>query len=93
MEKESNLVEKICKGQNFDELLLHIIKQRKDNGIKKILHRISENVSIDEETKRQIYEEIFEYVNSINEKVKINVREIYKCAVKDTIDWMNSNKK
>lgn len=93
MEEESNLVDKICNEQNFDELLLNIIKQRRNNGIKKILNSINANTNIDDKTKRQIYEEIFKYVNDINKNVKMNVREIYIYAVKTTIHWMNSNQK
>lgn len=88
---ESNLIDKICNDQDFDEILLNIVKQRKDNGIKRILHNISENVSMDEKTKRQIYEEIFKYVNDINDNIKINVKEIYTCAVANTICWLKNN--
>lgn len=93
MKEESNLVDKICNEQNFDKLLLNIVKQRKDNHIKKILLEINENTNIDDKVKRQIYKEIFKYVNDINENVKMNVIEIYKCAVEKTIHWMNNNRK
>ena len=38
-----DLIEKVCEKQNFDELLLQIVKSNKENRINKILQNIEEN--------------------------------------------------
>lgn len=60
------LIEKICEKQNFDELLLQIVKSNKENRINKVLQNIEENKMLDKKLKRQIYEGIFDYVNDVN---------------------------
>ena len=41
------LIEKICEKQNFDELLLQIVKSNKENRINRILQNIEENKKFD----------------------------------------------
>ena len=65
------LIEKICEKQNFDELLLQIVKSNKENRINKVLQNIEENKMLDKKLKRQIYEGIFDYVNDVNKYCKI----------------------
>ena len=89
-ELELILVDEICKQQDFDEILLQIAKQKKNNTIKRIIKLIDENVEIDEKVKRKIYDGIFEYVNDINENLKVNIKEIYSYAVKETIKKFNN---
>ena len=42
-----DLIEKVCEKQNFDELLLQIVKSNKENRINRILHNIEENKKFD----------------------------------------------
>ena len=49
-----DLIEKICEKQNFDELLLQIVKSNKENRINRILQNIEENKKFDKKLKRQI---------------------------------------
>ena len=42
-----DLIEKVCEKQNFDELLLQIVKSNKENRINKILQNIEENKKLD----------------------------------------------
>lgn len=86
-----NLVDEICKEQDFDGMLLDIIKDSKDNRINKILKKVDENTEIEEQLKKQIYEEIFEYVNDINENFKMNLQEIFLCGVNKTINKLNES--
>lgn len=51
-----DLIEKVCEKQNFDELLLQIVKSNKENRINRILQNIEENKKFDKKLKRQIYE-------------------------------------
>ena len=55
-----DLIEKVCEKQNFDELLLQIVKSNKENRINRILQNIEENKKFDKKLKRQIYEGIFD---------------------------------
>ena len=89
-ELELILVDEICKQQDFDEILLQIARTKKNNTIKRIIKLIDENVEIDEKVKRKIYDGIFEYVNDINENLKVNIKEIYSYAVKETIKKFNN---
>lgn len=89
-ELELILVDEICKQQDFDEILLQIARPKKNNTIKRIIKLIDENVEIDEKVKRKIYDGIFEYVNDINENIKVNIKEIYSYAVKETIKKFNN---
>lgn len=41
-----DLIEKVCEKQNFDELLLQIVKSNKENRINRILQNIEENKSL-----------------------------------------------
>ena len=42
-----DLIEKVCKKQNFDELLLEIVKSNKGNKINKFLQTIEDNEKIE----------------------------------------------
>ena len=81
-EIKSELIEKICEKQNFDELLLQIVKSNKENRINKVLQNIEENKMLDKKLKRQIYEGIFDYVNDVNKYLKNNLKKIFSVAVK-----------
>ena len=87
------LIEKICEKQNFDELLLQIVKSNKENRINKVLQNIEENKMLDKKLKRQIYEGIFDYVNDVNKYLKNNLKKIFSVAVKETIIQINSELK
>ena len=69
-----DLIEKVCEKQNFDELLLQIVKSNKENRINKILQNIEENKKLDKKVKRQIYEGIFDYVDDVNKYLKNNLK-------------------
>lgn len=52
-----DLIEKVCEKQNFDELLLQIVKSNKENRINRILQNIEENKKFDKKLKRQYMKE------------------------------------
>lgn len=88
-----DLIEKVCEKQNFDELLLQIVKSNKENRINRILQNIEENKKLDKKVKRQIYEGIFDYVDDVNESLKSNLKKIFSIAAKETIIQINSELK
>ena len=85
-----DLIEKVCEKQNFDELLLQIVKSNKENRINRILQNIEENKKFDKKLKRQIYEGIFDYVADVNKYLKNNLKKIFSIAAKETIIQINS---
>ena len=85
-----DLIEKVCEKQNFDELLLQIVKRNKENRINRILQNIEENKKFDKKLKRQIYEGIFDYVDDVNKYLKNNLKKIFSIAAKETIIQINS---
>lgn len=88
-----DLIERVCEKQNFDELLLQIVKNNKENRINKVLQNIEENKRLDKKLKRQIYEGIFDYVYDVNKYLKMNLKKIFSVAAKETIIQINSELK
>ena len=85
-----DLIEAICEEQDFDELLLRILNCNKQKRINQILQDIEENNDFDAETKKKLYEEIFEYVEDTNNYLKTNLKEIFTIAAKETIVKINN---
>ena len=88
-----DVIERVCKKQNFKELLLHIIKNSSGNRINKMLEDIENNNKIDKKMKRKIYEEIFDYVYDINKYFERNLKDIFYIAAKETIIQINNELK
>ena len=85
-----DLIDEICEEQDFDELLLRILNCNKQKRINQILQDIEENNDFDAETKKKLYEEIFEYVEDTNNYLKTNLKEIFTIAAKETIVKINN---
>lgn len=91
MEKiKYDLIDEICEKQDFDELLLKILTSNKKNRINKILQDIDENENFDDELKKNLYKEIFNYVEDANNLLKDNLKDVFSIAVKTTITKMNN---
>ena len=92
-EIKSEIIDKICKKQNFDELLLNIIQSNKENNINKLLNDIRDNKALTNQLKLKLYEDVFEYVTNINEYIKKNLKQIFSFAAKETIIQINNELK
>ena len=88
-----DLIDEICEKQDFDELLLEILTSRKENRINKILQDIDKNENFDDEVKKTLYKEIFNYVEDVNNLLKDNLKDIFSIAVKQTITKINNERK
>lgn len=85
-----NLIDEICEEQDFDELLLKVLTNNKQNKINQILQDIDGNANFDDELKKKLYKEIFEYVDNANNLLKDNLKEVFYIAVKETIIKINN---
>ena len=91
MEKiKFDLIDEICEKQDFDELLLKILTSDKKNRINKILQDIDKNENFDDELKKKLYKEIFNYVEDSNNLLKDNLKDVFSIAVKTTITKINN---
>ena len=91
MEKiKYDLIDEICEKQDFDELLLKILTSNKKNRINIILQEIDENENFDDELKKNLYKEIFSYVEDANNLLKDNLKDVFSIAVKTTITKINN---
>lgn len=91
MEKiKFDLIDKICEKQDFDELLLKILTSDKKNRINKILQDIDKNENFDDELKKKLYKEIFNYVEDANNLLKDYLKDVFSIAVKTTITKINN---
>lgn len=91
MEKiKFDLIDKICEKQDFDELLLKILTSDKKNIINKILQDIDKNENFDDELKKKLYKEIFNYVEDANNLLKDYLKDVFSIAVKTTITKINN---
>lgn len=91
MEKiKFDLIDKICEKQDFDELLLKILTSDKKNRIYKILQDIDKNENFDDELKKKLYKEIFNYVEDANNLLKDYLKDVFSIAVKTTITKINN---
>jgi len=88
MKNVEELVNKICKKNNYDELLLEIVKKGKENNINRILEEISNNTKLNEEEKKSCYDKIFDYVKEINGSFENKVKEIYMKGFKEASETM-----
>lgn len=70
--------------------LLKILNCNKQKRINQILQDIEENNNFDTETKKNLYEEIFGYVEDTNNYLKTNLKEIFTIAAKETIVKINN---
>lgn len=85
-----DLIDEICEKQDFDELLLKILKSNKQNRINQILQDIDNNNNMNSELKKKLYDEIFSYVDDVNKYLKTNLKEIFSMAIKETIIKINN---
>lgn len=91
MEKiKFDLIDEICEKQDFDELILKILTSDKKNRINKILQDIDKNENFDDELKKKLYKEIFNYVEDANNLLKDNLKYVFSIAAKTTITKINS---
>lgn len=88
MENVEELVNKICEKNNYDEILLELVKKGKDSKINKILEEISNNNKLKDSEKNNFYDKIFDYVKEVNESFENKVRDIYKKGYKEASETM-----
>lgn len=91
--EEKEIIDKICKEQNFDELLLDIKEKHKSNKLNKILTEISDDDRMDDKLKRTIYEDFFGYVIDINNSYIASIKDVYCLGAQKAIREIYKNNK
>ena len=91
MKNVEELVNKICEYNNYDELLLEIVKKGKESNINRVLEEISNNTKLNEEEKKSFYDKIFDYVKDVNGSFENKIKDIYKRGAKEALEVMLSN--
>ena len=88
MEDVEELVNKICEKNNYDELLLEIVKKGKESNINRVLEEISNNTKLNDKEKKSYYDKIFDYVEDVNGSFENKIKDIYKKGVKEGLETM-----
>lgn len=88
MKNIEELVNKICENNNYDELLLEIVKNGKESSINSVLEEISRNTKLNEKEKKSCYNKIFDYVKEINGNFENRVKDIYMKGFKEASETM-----
>jgi CheY-like chemotaxis protein len=88
MEDVEELVNKICEKNNYDELLLEIVKKGKESNINRVLEEISNNTKLNDKEKKSYYDKIFDYVEDVNGSFENKIKDIYKRGVKEGLETM-----
>ena len=79
-----DLIKKICDSNDYDELLLEIVKEGENNKIVEILESISNNNKIAEEEKIEYYNKIFDFVKNINKNYESKIKDIYSKSLQES---------
>ena len=82
-EKTEDLIIRICNEQNYESILRQLIKSNEESSIEKILNEINNNKDIPIKQKQGIYEAIFDYINTVNDELIKNIKEIFKKGVEE----------
>lgn len=81
------LIKKISEKQDYNKMLLKLIKNQRNHNINNLLNEIYEDENIPNDYKITIYETIFAYVKNINDELKNNIKVIFETAVRETIQY------
>ena len=79
-----DLIKKICDSNDYDELLLEIVKEGENNKIVEILESISNNNKMAEEEKIEYYNKIFDFVKNINKNYESKIKDIYSKSLQES---------
>ena len=85
-EMKNNLVNKIYKQQDIEEMILNTRKQIESNKINELLEEIEKECELKSYIKRKIYEKIFDYIESENNDLQENIEKAFKCGIEKTIE-------
>lgn len=91
MEEKSKIIKEICQKQNFEKMLLSIKSINKNNSISKTLEKLEERKNIDSKLKREIYQDIFDYIDYMNTCYKKEVKNIFIKGIQATIAQLCEN--
>lgn len=88
MEEIDELINEICKKQNFEEILLEIKESKQNKKITNVLQTLEDNKDIEDSLKRKIYGEIYDYVYDINKNYEKKIKNIFILGIKETLNQL-----
>ena len=91
MEEKSKIIKEICQKQNFEKMLLSIKNINKSNSTRKTLEKLEEIKNIDSTLKREIYQDIFDYIDHMNKCYKKEIKNIFIKGIQATIAQLCEN--
>lgn len=91
MEEKSKLINQICQKQNFEKMLLNVKNMNKGENIRELLQKIEDKKNIDATLKREIYQDIFDYICYMNECYKKGIKDVFIKGIQATITQLCEN--
>lgn len=85
MEEKRKFIDRICKKQNFEEILLRIKLSNKKIIMKNILKSIENIKEIEDIQKRKIYEELYNYIDYMNKCHEKNLKNVFILGIEETL--------
>lgn len=86
---ERDIINEICKEQNFEELLLQITSKSNNKKLNKILNDIAIDSRMSDELKKSVYEDFFEYVIELNQSYISSIKDIFCIGAEKALNKMN----
>lgn len=91
MEEKSKLINQICQKENFEKMLLNVKNMNKGENIRELLQKIEDKKNIDATLKREIYQDIFDYICYMNECYKKGIKDVFIKGIQATITQLCEN--
>lgn len=83
----------ICDKQDYDKILINIVKPGKNNKINCILETINADKTIEKKKKTEIYEKILDYATELNNELEVQVKKIFEDGVRAGIKELNEQER
>lgn len=85
MKEKRKFIDKICKKQNFEDILLRIKLSNKKLTMKNIFKSIENNIEIEDIQKRKLYEELYDYIDYMNKCYEKNLKNVFILGIGETL--------
>ncbi len=91
MNKNDEIISKICNKERYEKILIDIAKENEKNNLTKMFNNISNNSKLEQNERNEIYHKVFIYINSINKSFEQKIASICEGVCIDTINEISKN--